>query len=616
MNTATTDAQLVSSYLAGDRSALAAIYDRYAPGLYDTARAMLSNTHDASDMVQDVFCLAAERLGQLRDPDRLKPWLYAVLRNEVYKRTKRRRRATPTDFQSEDTPDVPASYDPQAPGESVAYEELASLVRAASAGLDERDRLVLELSLRQGLSGADLAAALGVTPDQSYSLVHRMRDRVEKSLGALTLARAGRRDCPDLDLLLSGWNGEFTVLVRKRVNRHLENCSTCDENRRKLAPLALFGAAPAFALPSGLRDRVLASAARLPTSGSKSTTARTTWRTDGFPVIRRGFSLWFTGGVAALLVVGGVVTGLVASGGGLDEDRSPSGTTAPLVSEDAPIDSTTSPLDSLATLTTIEVPTVPPPSSDKTPATPTSAPSNIVDPGPPTTLIPSAPSTTVVRESTTTTKPPVVAIRALVVSATTLDFGSSGTTVTLTISNPNAVSVALDIDSPSAQFGVSGAPTQLGGGKSATLTISFDRTAAESYSQTTTFPEGRFSKSLIIDSSSSSSGATNSVTLTGAVTRAPMVGKVAASFSATGCSSLRIQAAVSDESALKGVTATVNIGGTTRTISLTLVSGNTYAGTVSGLPNGPATATITVAASDSVGRSGTATTSTSQPTSC
>jgi RNA polymerase sigma factor (sigma-70 family) len=612
MNTATTDAQLVSSYLAGDRSALAAIYDRYAPGLYDTARAMLSNTHDASDMVQDVFCLAAERLGQLRDPDRLKPWLYAVLRNEVYKRTKRRRRATPTDFQSENTPDVPASYDPQAPGESVAYEELASLVRAASAGLDERDRLVLELSLRQGLSGADLAAALGVTSDQSYSLVHRMRDRVEKSLGALTLARAGRRDCPDLDLLLSGWNGEFTVLVRKRVNRHLENCSTCDENRRKLAPLALFGAAPAFALPSGLRDRVLASAARLPTSGSTATTARTTWRPDGFPVSRRGLSLWFAGGAATLLVVGGVVTGLVASGGGLDEDRSPSATTAPLVSETAPIDSTTSPLDSLATLTTIESPPVQPPSSVGAPAAVTSTPTIVT--------APEAPSTTVVREITTTTKPPVVAIRALVVSSTTLDFGSAGTTVTLTISNPNAISVALDVGSPSALFGVSGAPNQLGGGKSATLTISFDRAAAESYSQTTTFPEGRFSKSLIIDSSSpstsSSSGATNSVTLTGAVTRAPMVGKVAASFSATGCTSLRVQATVSDESALKGVTATVNIGGATRTVSLTLVSGNTYAGTVSGLPAGAATTTIIVAASDSIGRSGTATTSTTQPTSC
>lgn len=89
----TTDAELVTAYTKGDRNALAAIYDRYADGLYDTARAMLSDSHDAADMVQDVFCIAAQRLSQLREPDRLKAWLYAILRNEVYRRSKKRRRA-------------------------------------------------------------------------------------------------------------------------------------------------------------------------------------------------------------------------------------------------------------------------------------------------------------------------------------------------------------------------------------------------------------------------------------------------------------------------------------------------------------------------------------------
>ena len=80
MTTTLTDAQLVSSYLGGDRGALAAIYDRYASGLYDTAAAMLSDRHDAADMVQDVFCIAAERLDQLREPERLKPVSYTHLR--------------------------------------------------------------------------------------------------------------------------------------------------------------------------------------------------------------------------------------------------------------------------------------------------------------------------------------------------------------------------------------------------------------------------------------------------------------------------------------------------------------------------------------------------------
>lgn len=619
MTTSTTDAQLVSSYLAGDRSALATIYDRYAPGLYDTARAMLSNSHDASDMVQDVFCLAAERLGQLRDHDRLKPWLYAVLRNEVYKRSKRRRRATPTDFQAEGTPDVPAAYDPRGAGEGVAYEELAELVRAAAAGLDERDRLVLELSIRQGLGGSDLADALGVSADQSYSLVHRMRDRVEKSLGALTVAKAGRRDCADLDRVLEGWDGEFTVLIRKRVNRHIEDCPTCDGNRRKLAPLALFGAAPAFAMPLGLRDRVLAAA----TVRGGSSVARTgrRWRSDGFPTIRRGLSIWLTGGVAAVLVVGGVVAVAARDGSGDRVDDVVAVSTPDTVVDVAtlPPITTQSTDPSAASATSVVLPPTVPETSTPTPSTdavptPTTVPAVVPTIAPVTTTIAPRPTTIVPSTSPPTTAP--LTVRPLVTSTSKLDFGSSATSLTLTISNPNAVSVSLDVSSPSSLFTVTGAPATLGAGRSAVLTVTFARSSAESYSQTASFPEGRFSKSLVIDSSTSTSAASNAITLTGAVTRPPIVGKLAISFSTTGCTSVRVQAAVTDESALKGVTATVTIGGTPRTISLSLVAGTTYAGTLTGLPSGAGPVTIGVTATDATGRSGSTSASTTQPTSC
>jgi len=622
MTNATTDSQLVSSYLSGDRSALAAIYDRYAPGLYDTARAMLSSTHDASDMVQDVFCLAAERLGQLRDPDRLKPWLYAVLRNEVYKRTKRRRRAVPTDFQAEGSPDVPATNDPRAEGEGLAYDELASLVRAASAGLDERDRLVLELSVRQGLSGADLADALGVSPDQSYSLVHRMRDRVEKSLGALTVAKAGRRDCPQLDAVLADWDGEFTVLIRKRVNRHIEGCDTCDSNRRKLAPLALFGAAPVFTMPTGLRDRVLDATSRITPTRVTTDSGGRAWNRQGFPAARRGISMWLAGGVTAIVVAGGtialatrddsssVVDGPAVTMVPATEPSDAEPTTNPPLPDDTndtndsiSIDTTTAPVAVEPTavpavdvpMTTAPVVIVAPTTTEPTTAPTTRAPSTI------------APTTTAARSS---------AIRALVVSTTTLDFGSSATSLSLTISNPNSVTISLDVTTSASVFGSTNLPATLAAGKSVTATISFDRTTAESYSQRSSFPEGRFTESLVIESSTPSSNVSNSIALTGAVTRAPVVGKLAVAFSATGCTTVRVQATVSDESSLKGITATIVVAGTTRSASMTLDSGNTYVGTITGLPSGTGSAAITVSASDATGRQGSATSTTTRPTTC
>jgi DNA-directed RNA polymerase specialized sigma24 family protein len=69
------DAELVAAAIAGDRGAFAAIYDRYADRLHDFCWSLLRDRDEAADATQDAFLLAAERLGQLRDPERLRPWL-------------------------------------------------------------------------------------------------------------------------------------------------------------------------------------------------------------------------------------------------------------------------------------------------------------------------------------------------------------------------------------------------------------------------------------------------------------------------------------------------------------------------------------------------------------
>ena len=156
-----------------------------------------------------------------------------------------------------------AAEDPRAEAGAVEIAELAADLREAARGLDTRDQLVLELTARQGLAGADLAAALGVSVEQSYVVVHRMRERVERSFGAFVVARAGRRDCPDLQAILRDWDGTFSVLVRKRVARHVDECPTCAESKRRYAAVPLLALAPALAAPAHLREDVLAAVGAL-----------------------------------------------------------------------------------------------------------------------------------------------------------------------------------------------------------------------------------------------------------------------------------------------------------------------------------------------------------------
>lgn len=255
------DAALVARVLDGDRAAFAEVYDRYADRLYDFAQSMLRNPEDAADSVADAFVTFAEKLPQLREPDRLRPWLYAIVRSECLRRIKARGRiAFGGDEQLAAMPDTDL-----APDEAVAASALQQLVWDAAGGLSERDRALLDLHLRQGLDGAELGEAMGVSASNAYVMMNRLRGQLERSLGALLVAKTGRDDCSGLDNTLGDWDGDFSPLVRKRVARHVDACPKCLTRKAAMAsPLALFAGVPAFAAPAGLRERVLDSVTLVP----------------------------------------------------------------------------------------------------------------------------------------------------------------------------------------------------------------------------------------------------------------------------------------------------------------------------------------------------------------
>jgi DNA-directed RNA polymerase specialized sigma24 family protein len=91
---ARSDAELVRAATAGDRGAFAAIYDRYTDRLHDFCWSVLRDRDEAADATQDTFLVAAERLGQLRHPERLRPWLYAVARSQALGRARAFDRST------------------------------------------------------------------------------------------------------------------------------------------------------------------------------------------------------------------------------------------------------------------------------------------------------------------------------------------------------------------------------------------------------------------------------------------------------------------------------------------------------------------------------------------
>ena len=236
------DREVVASIVAGNPAGLAEAYDRYAPALHAYCRSMLREPADAADAVQDTFVIAASRLRDLRDPDRLRPWLYAVARNVCLRKLRADKAA------AHFAPALSAAVPESRPGDQAELAEFRALVRDAAGGLTWRDREILRLRLWEELGPDEAGAVLGVSRGYASALFNRARDQLMACVGDLLVARTGRADCATLGQILANWDGQLTILIRKRLSRHIERCDTCSgRRRRELAP-ALLGLSPSAAI--------------------------------------------------------------------------------------------------------------------------------------------------------------------------------------------------------------------------------------------------------------------------------------------------------------------------------------------------------------------------------
>ena len=84
------DRAVVAAITAGDPAGIVMAYDRYAAALYGYCHSMLHDSADAAESLQDTFVVAAATLGELPEPSELRPWLFALARNECRRRIRPR----------------------------------------------------------------------------------------------------------------------------------------------------------------------------------------------------------------------------------------------------------------------------------------------------------------------------------------------------------------------------------------------------------------------------------------------------------------------------------------------------------------------------------------------
>jgi RNA polymerase sigma-70 factor (ECF subfamily) len=100
--------------------------------LYRYAYRLSGSGADAEDLVQDTFCQAQLKLKQLRDAERVKPWLFSILRNAYRHRIRTERKCVPLDGVGDLAEPLPESLPEVDPEQlQAALDELPEVYRTA-----------------------------------------------------------------------------------------------------------------------------------------------------------------------------------------------------------------------------------------------------------------------------------------------------------------------------------------------------------------------------------------------------------------------------------------------------------------------------------------------------
>ncbi|MEU4688406.1 sigma-70 family RNA polymerase sigma factor [Actinoplanes sp. NPDC023714] len=294
---------------AGDPAAVDRLVAGYLPLVYTIVGRALEGHADVDDVVQEVMIRVLRNLGELREPESFRSWLVAITVRQVRERFRGRHHA-PDELLDDDLRDPGADFTDLA----ITRLELSGQRREtaeATRWLDEENRELLSLWWLEAsgeLTRDEIVDATGVGRQHAAVRIQRMKLQLETARAVVRALHRTPR-CPDLETVLTGWDGRPGPLWRKRIARHTRECRLCGfawhdliAAERLLAGMALVPLPPAFltSLPG------TGGAAAL--TGSAGTTTSTATAAKAVPAK-------LLGSVAQKVLAGALTAGAVAGGG-------------------------------------------------------------------------------------------------------------------------------------------------------------------------------------------------------------------------------------------------------------------------------------------------------------
>ena len=166
-------ASTVADAAAGDADALARIVGAHHDDMARICFVICGDQDTAQDAVQAAWPIVWRKLGTLRDPDALRPWLMSVAANEARQLVRSQRRHPVVEIEVADI-----GSDHGDPASRSGNADLAIALRR----LAPEDRALLALRHVAGFDATEIGRAMGMSPSGVRSRLARMITRLRTEL--------------------------------------------------------------------------------------------------------------------------------------------------------------------------------------------------------------------------------------------------------------------------------------------------------------------------------------------------------------------------------------------------------------------------------------------------
>lgn len=176
------DEQIVSRVRAGETGLYELLMRRHNQRLYRVLRAVVGDSAEAEDVLQEAWVRAFEHLAQFAGRSRFSTWLTRIAVYEALARTRKGRRFTALDESEPAAPREGLEAKGDDPEQELIRAELKHVMESAVDRLPESYRVVFVLRAIEELSTAETADCLNLSEEAVKTRLHRSRALLRREL--------------------------------------------------------------------------------------------------------------------------------------------------------------------------------------------------------------------------------------------------------------------------------------------------------------------------------------------------------------------------------------------------------------------------------------------------